>query len=349
MRRAIPVVVALVAAAAWSADRGPAFEDPRGDWVTKGPLAVELVAMPDLTDAARNNRRVPVKVHLPVGDGPFPVVLISHGAGGDWDSHYAQAQHLASHGFVVFCLEHVGSNTERLKSSRRPLQDLLAMTSDAGEVLGRPRDVRFALDRAAEWQRTHAKLRGKLDLQRVALMGHSFGAATTMMVCGMRPALDWLRPTVSPGRGLGPDLRDARVKCGVALSPQGVGEPFFLKESFGSLAVPLLGISGSQDRQQGNLPAENRRQAFALWPAGAHKLVWLANAKHIDFYDSTGLARPMLPSATRRDVQDICRVATLFFLSGQLKGDTETAARLTTEGLAPWIGGSVNKVEVMSR
>ncbi len=349
MRRVVPAVVALVATAAWSADRAPAFEDPRGDWVTRGPLAVELVALPDLTDAARNNRRVPVKVHLPAGDGPFAIVLVSHGAGGDWDTHYAQAQHLASHGYAVLCLEHVGSNAERLKDSRRPLPDLLAMTTDATEVLGRPRDVRFVLDRAAEWQRTHAKLRGKLDLQRVALMGHSFGAATTMMVCGMRPALDWLRPTVPPGKGLGPDLRDPRVKCGVALSPQGVGEPFFIKESFASLAVPLLGVSGSQDRQQGNLPAENRRQAFTLWPAGPHKLVWLANAKHLDFCDSTGLARRMLPSATRRDVQDICRVATLFFLNGQLKGDAEAAARLTSDGLAPWAGGAVSKIEVLSR
>ena len=49
-------------------------------------------------------------------------------------------------------------------------------TRDADEVLGRPRDVRFAIDRADAWNRTHDILRGRLDLDRVGMMGQSFGA-----------------------------------------------------------------------------------------------------------------------------------------------------------------------------
>ena len=55
-----------------------------------------------------------VDVYTPAGDGPFPVVVVSHGAGGDWDTHLVQAKHLASHGYAVLCLEHVGSNRERM-------------------------------------------------------------------------------------------------------------------------------------------------------------------------------------------------------------------------------------------
>ena len=229
------------------------------------------------------------------------------------------------------------------------MQNLDAMIHDSAEVLARPKDVSFAIDRAEEWNRTHEKLRGKLDLQHAGVMGHSFGAFTTMVVCGMRPALDWITPRVEPGKGLGPDLQDRRVKCGVALSPQGADEPFFIRASFASLKVPLLGISGTEDRQQGGLPATNRRDAFKLWPEGAHRFVWLTNARHLDFTDSTGSSRHAMSSPTREDVQPIVRAATLLFFNANLKADSESAKRLTGDVLKPYLHGAVNHVEVLSK
>lgn len=328
----------------------------------RGASAVETIEFADLVDATRKGpaadangargaagRRVPIKVHVPVGHGPAPIVLVSHGAGGDWDTHLGQARHLASHGYAVLCLEHVGSNRAMVAGRFQLMKIVEAMTRDADEVLGRPRDAGFAIDRAEEWNRTHDTLRGRLDLGRVGIMGHSFGAFTTLAVCGMRPALDWIVPRVEPGRGLGPDLRDERVRCGVALSPQGVGEPFFIRESFGSLAVPLLGISGTLDRQQGGLPAENRREAFALWPDGPHRLVWLTNARHVDFTDSTGIRRLELPSPTRADVQPVVRAATLLFFDVVLRGSGDAAATITADGLEPFLRGGVTGVEVLAK
>jgi predicted dienelactone hydrolase len=229
------------------------------------------------------------------------------------------------------------------------MKSLDAMIHDAGEVFARPKDVSFAVNCAQEWNRSHPRLRASMDLQRIGVMGHSFGAFTTMVVCGMRPALDWLSPRVEPGKGLGPDQSDPRVRCGVALSPQGVGEPFFLRDSFASLRVPLLGISGTLDKQQSGLTAENRRDAFVLWPRGPHKFVWLANARHLDFTDSTGGTGGGLPSPTRGDVQPLVKAATLLFFDSQLKGETGAFGQLTAEGLNPFLRGSVNRVEVFSR
>ena len=319
------------------------------DLSSSGPFKVTVIEFQALTDAQRENRKAPIKVHLPEGRELCPTVVISHGAGGDWDTHFAQAQHLASHGYAVLCLEHVGSNLERMKQGMRFMKNLNEMIRDSSEVLGRPKDVSFALDCAAEWNRSHAKLRGRLDLQHAGVMGHSFGAFTTMVVCGMRPALEWLTPRVEPGRGLGPDLRDPRVKCGVVLSPQGVGEPFFIRESFNSLKIPLLGISGTHDKQQNGLSAENRREAFALWPQGAHKFLWLANAKHLDFTDSTGANRRATPSPTRDDVQPLVRAATLLFLNAHLKADKESARQLTADALKHDLRGAVSNVEVLSK
>jgi hypothetical protein len=172
-----------------------------------------------------------------------------------------------------------------------------------------------------------------------------------MVVCGMRPALDWLEPSVAPGKGLGPNLRDARVACGVALSPQGADEPFFLAESFATLSAPLMGISGTEDKQQGGLPPPNRYQAFALWPEneGRHKFVWLANAHHLDFTDSTGAEQHGLRSANRGDVQPIVRAAALLFFNSSLKADSSAAGKLTTNGLQKYLRGAVDSVEVRGK
>lgn len=378
-RVAIALAAAFLAAAAPSraarVDAPPQSPTPQATPPSaegKVERAVEVVAFPDLVDATRKSptaaaarrprlprrndkapsaegRRIPIKVHVPSSGGPYPVIVVSHGAGGSWDTHCAQAQDLARRGYAVLCIEHIGSNTERMKQGLRAMKNIEAMTRDSDEVLARPRDVSFAIDRAAEWNESHAKLKGRLDLSRVGVMGHSFGAYTTMVACGMRPALDWLTPTVAPGKGLGPDLSDPRVKCGVALSPQSPGEPFFIAESFAGLRVPLLGITGSKDDQQAGKTAKDRKDSFALWPKGAHLLIWLANAQHLDFSDSSGSDDRALPSRTRADAQPVTRTATRAFFDLHLKGDADAAKRLTVDGLKPQLRGAVDGVEVLSK
>ena len=318
--------------------------EPQAD----GPLTTRTIEFPNLSDPARDGRRVPIKVHVPQWSGPFPVVVISHGAGGNWDANYAQARHLASHGYVVLALEHPASNTDRMRQGMRFGANLKAMTRDAVEVLGRPRDVAFALDQAQGWNQSHAELKGVFDLSRVAALGHSFGAYTVLAVCGARPALDWLEPRVDPGKGLGPDLSDARVKACVALSPQGPGEPYFLDGSFATINRPVLALSGSRDEQQGATPA-NRRRFFELEPVGDKVLVWLANADHLSFSDASGSRRSNLPSRSRADVQPVARAATLLFLEAQLRGDAEADARLSERGLQPLAHGAVNRIEVLRK
>jgi predicted dienelactone hydrolase len=338
--------VAIVVGAAWL---GPALAaTPLMQPQLDGPLTTRTIEFADLSDPARGGRRTPIKVHVPQWTGPFPVVVLSHGGGGNWDANYAQARHLASHGYVVMALEHVASNTERMRQGMRFVANLRAMTRDASEVLGRPRDVTFALDQAQQWNHSHPELKGVFDLTRVAVMGHSFGAYTALAVCGARPALDWLVPRVEPGQGLGPDLSDARAKVCIALSPQGPGEPYFLEDSFATINRPVLAISGSRDEQQGTTPA-NRRRFFELEPAGGKVLVWLANADHLAFSDATGSRRSNLPSRSRVDVQPITRASTLLFLEAQLRGDADADARLSERGLQPLAHGVVNRIEVQRK
>ena len=324
----------------------PAGAAGLADASAAGPWPVESIEFGALVDATRS-RGVPIKLHAPSGAGPFPVVIVSHGGGGHWDANFAQARHLASHGYMVLALEHVGSNTEVLMRSQRPMESLLAMTRDATEVLGRPLDVRFAIDQAIEWNRSHPQLRGRLRIDRFGVMGHSYGAYTTLVVAGMRPALDWLVP--AQGRGMGPDLRDTRVACGVALSPQGPGEPFFTEASYASLQVPMLAMSGSKDAQQGDAPPENRRRAFELWPPGNKFMVWVDGADHLAFSDATGSGRRMLRSPARADVQRPVRAATLMFFESCLRLNDAAGLRLDDAALQPYLRGAVMRAEVVSK
>ena len=198
---------------------------------------------------------MPVKVYVPQWTGPFPVVVLSHGAGGNWDANFAQARHLASHGYVVLAVEHMASNSERLRQGMRFAANLKGMTRDASEVLGRPRDVAFALDQAQKWNQSHAELKGVFDMTRVAAVG--------TVRCLHRAGGLWCRPRstgssrVEPGKGLG--RSDDPCVSTAALSPWARASLFFL---YGHHQPPVLGISGSRDEQQATLA--DRRRFFEL-------------------------------------------------------------------------------------
>jgi predicted dienelactone hydrolase len=310
-----------------------------------GPYALETMEFPDLHDPARNNRHVPIKIHYPKEKGPWPVVVVSHGAGGGWDANYAQARHLASYGYMVLCLEHMGSNTARMKKGLRFMKNLKEMTRDTNELFNRPKDVTFAINSAETWNKDFTDLRGRFDLDHIGVLGHSYGAYTTLVVCGVRPALDWLNPPVPPGKGIGPDLSDPRVDAGVALSPQGPGEPYFHNESYSYLKRPVLGISGTRDKQQG-APPENRLKYFENIPTNGQIFIWLNNVDHMAFSDSTGTGKINLPSRSRDDAQPLVRAATLLFFNLHLKGDKAADAALSKESLQPLIRGVVDGLEV---
>jgi len=313
-----------------------------------GPYQLQTIEFRNLHDTNRDNRQVPIKIHLPIKAEKWPVVIFSHGAGGHWDANIGQAKHLASYGYAVLCVEHIGSNTEVMKRSIRWLNNVKAMTRDANEVLNRPKDISFAIDRAIEWNKNNNKLKGRLDTDHIGVIGHSFGSYTTLAILGARPALNWLTPRVGEGKGLGPDLSDQRVKAGIALSPQGPGEPFFLIPSYSGLRKPVLGITGSKDKSQSGDP-ESRRQFFKVIPPGNKMFIWLNNADHTAFSDSSEAGRYGLPSRSREEVQPIARATTLLFFEGHLRGDAKALEAISEKNFKRLLGKVVDGIEIMRK
>lgn len=110
--------------------------------------------------------------------GPFPVVLFSHGHGGlRWQSTFFTVL-LASHGYVVIAPDH---EEDTLAEATR---GVLAATTEGIEK--RPVDILFLMA-VLERLKPDDFLYGHLDLARIGMAGHSFGALTSLRVAASDP------------------------------------------------------------------------------------------------------------------------------------------------------------------
>lgn len=321
----------------------------QADYSSNGDYNVNIIELNDVIDTVRS-RKIPIKVHYPTETGRYPLIIISHGVGGNWDTHFALAKHLATHGYIVFCLEHINSNTKALRSSTRFMKNINTMIHDGKEVLGRPKEVSFVIDQAILLNKSNEILKNKIDIQNIGVLGHSFGAYTSMAIAGIKPVFDWLEPRNEYNTGLGPDMTDRRVKACIALSPQGIGDPFFKKESFESLSIPLMGISGTEDRIFGGASATSRYNAFECWPQNGNNIfVWLNHAQHLDFTDTEGGETRGIKTKNQKEVQKIVKAASLLYFNQFLKSDLNASNYITNEGLIPYLGKKINTVEVRKK
>jgi predicted dienelactone hydrolase len=229
-----------------------------------------------IRDAARS-RDIPVRVYLPAVAAAAPVVLFSHGLGGSRTNNAYLANHWAARGYVVVAMQHAGSDESVLKGAR-PLQAVAALTkaASAENLLRRLDDVRAVLDELTRWQSESGHpLRGRLNLTRIAMSGHSFGALTTQGVSGQRFPI------------LGTTRTDPRIKAAIILSPSAPhgGDA---KRAFGDVSLPWLLMTGTNDVAEiGDATLEDRLAVFpALSGKGdAYELV-LDGAEHNAFGDA---------------------------------------------------------------
>jgi predicted dienelactone hydrolase len=259
--------IALIGQFAWAA---PAAYDP----LVLPPAFRAPVLDLSFNDAARQ-RELPLRAYLPASTSQAPVVIFSHGLGGSRNGSAYLGQHWAGRGYVAIFMQHPGSDTsvwQDLPSSKR----MQAMREAAGlkNFMLRVKDVPALLDQLERWNHTGSHpLAGRLDLARIGMSGHSFGAVTAQAVSG---------EVFLGGRYV---TTDPRIKAAILFSPSSPRRGDAGK-AFGKVAIPWLLITGTRDVATiGNADVKSRLTVFpALPPGGKYELV-LDGAEHSAFTD----------------------------------------------------------------
>ena len=182
MTRAVPAALLILASllfAQCEAASPPVETVKLFDYDAKAPLDVQQigveerdgVSIHDLTYASPKGGRVPTYLVVPKGKGPFPAVILMHGAPGTRARMLPQALTMAKSGAVAllidapFARSGAGSETITFTELDRDRQIQLIV------------DLRRAVDLLAA--------RSDVDAKRIAYLGRSYGAAMGGLLAGV--------------------------------------------------------------------------------------------------------------------------------------------------------------------
>ncbi len=289
------------------------------------PLAVpkdrggKATAPVDLTvHDSKRNRDIPIRVFLPAETGAAPVVIFSHGLGGNREGSAYLGEHWSVRGYVVVYTQHPGSDDGVWKGVE-PAQIMPALKSAASpqNFILRVQDIPAVLDELTAWnQESGHALHGRLEMAHIGMSGHSFGAQTTQGVSGQ----------TFPGE-IGQRFTDTRIRAAVAFSPN-IAKTGDARGAFGGVKIPWLLMTGTKDGSPiGGATPETRRQVFPALPAGDKYEAVLNNAEHSAFTDRPlpGDSEPRNPNHHR-----VILALTTAFWDAYLKDNAEAKA---------WLGG----------
>jgi predicted dienelactone hydrolase len=184
--------------------------------------------------------------------GRLPLAIFSHGYAGHRRQSTFFATHLASHGWAVASVDHTGNTFVDLAMSGGASADGWARSME-----GRPRDVRFLIDAAADGRLGLADV----DTTRVAMTGHSFGGWTSFRTVADEPRL-------ASVLALAPAIGFEALRAAIDLAWR--------------RPVPVLIIAADRDSI---VPLAGLETVFDELPSPA-TFVTLSNSDHMHFADA---------------------------------------------------------------
>jgi len=266
-------------------------------------------------------RDIPVRIRLPAGRGRVPLVIYSHGLGGDVNGGTLWARAWVDAGIAVIHVQHHGSDIAVYADAPTPadIPQRVAYAASGQQLVARVGDVRFVLNEATRRPAEGGCDLTRLDPDRVGIAGHSMGAWVTQAVSGQYFA--------GASR-----LVDRRFRAAVALSPTAPDpSPAAVAGAFGRIGTPVLSITGSDDGVPATATAEQRAAALAYrsgpyrgMPAGQKYFIVFAGGDHLVFSGSS--RRAERPADTRVKAATIA--ATTAFWRATFLGDRRAGKRL---------------------
>lgn len=186
-----------------------------------------------------------------------PVIVISHGLAARPEDSEKRARYLASYGYVVAVPQHPGSDYAH---TQRVLKGDSNEFVPINEFIDRPRDVTFLIDELE--RRNNLDFAGKLDLENIGVIGHSFGGYTALALAGAEIDFKYLQKdcdhkytyldlarlvqcrALKLPRNL-ENFKDSRVKAIVLRNP--INRSLFGPMGLSKVKIPVVYFSGSYD------------------------------------------------------------------------------------------------------
>ena len=226
-------------------------------------------------------------------------------------------------------LQHAGSdNTVWQGKTRQQLAGAMGQAANQQNFQLRVQDVHAVLDQLERWNKDEKHpLWHRLDLKRVGMSGHSFGAVTTQAVSGQAFPLVGIQGT------------DTRIKAACLFSPSsprqgnntgGMRRAFTPEQAFGAVKIPWLIMTGTRDISPiGGADLASRLAVYPALPAGSKYQVVLEGAEHSAFGD-----RPLPGDENTRNPNHhrVMLALTTAFWDAYLRDDEAARAWLDGKG-----------------
>jgi predicted dienelactone hydrolase len=269
-------------------------------------------------DATRN-RDIPVLIYLPTNTAPAPVVLFSHGLGGNRFGSAFLGEHWAARGYVAVFVQHPGSDDSVWKDTAKSRRfQAMKRAASLNNFMLRVKDIPAVLDQLTRWNADQTSaLADRLDLKKIGMSGHSFGAVTTEAVSGETFPIE------------GTELTDSRIKAAIVFSPS-TPKGSNVNKAFASVKIPWLLMTGTKDIAP--IGGADMKSRLGVYPAlqGVPKYeVVLDKAEHSAFTDRAlpGDKEPRNPNHHRV----ILALSTAFW-DAYLRDDAAARAWLNGDG-----------------
>lgn len=273
-------------------------------------------------------RELPLRIRVPDAPGARSVILFSHGLGGSVEGGRFWGEHWASHGFVVIHLQHPGSDESVWRGTANPGR-VLRRAAGPRQFADRIADVKFVLDELQRRKEAGDPLATRIDLARIGMSGHSFGAITTQAIAGETFGAVARTQAVA----------DPRPRAFIAFSPSARSKDD--ANRFADISRPFFSITGTRDDSAalglGVAPAR-RTVPFEGMPPGDKFLLNLTGADHMVFNGnrrrSVGASDPDLDRTHVRVTQATTTAFWLAYL------DDDAAAKRWLAGARQFVGSA---------